>query len=318
MIVDILTSAGIEIHYLTKAGEIAVCCPFCGESRFRCGINFQRGVAHCYNCSWACGTEAGIVKQLSRVLRVPLRSIRRRVGRGGAVPPVVRAETERETVLSGLPDGYEPFRKASTEVSRQARAYLESRQISLLQIVRHKIGYAAAGRLSYRVIFPVIAEDNMVHGSVARSFLATGKPKYLNSPGMKMLWNAKPLGASAVVVEGVMDALRVETALLSVRDTQAVARLGSAITPLQMDQLKEFERVTILPDQDEAGVKGAIELGHRCAARGIRTFVCVPPAMTERDPGDMSTSEIVELLCDAVLWNTAAELKLKLSATRRV
>jgi DNA primase len=230
---------------------------------------------------------------------------------------VVAAQLEGETVISGLPDGYEAFRKASTEASIQARAYLESRQISLLQIVRHKIGYAEAGRLSYRVIFPAIIDD-AVQGYVARSFLATGKPKYLNSPGMKMLWNAKPRGASAVVVEGVMDALRVETALLSVRDTQAVARLGSAITALQMDQLKEFERVVILPDQDEAGVKGAIELGNRCAARGIQTRVCVPSAMTERDPGDMSTSEILDLLRDAVVWNTAAELRLKLSATRRV
>ena len=146
-------------------------------------------------------------------------------------------------------------------MERKARKYLRERQVSTLQIVRHKIGYAASGAYGWRIIFPVLMENGKVCGYTGRDFTTHQKPKYLNSTGYKGLWNAQRRARTAVVVEGIMDALRVEKALLRARDAVAVARLGSIITPLQMDQLKQFEQVIIFPDQDKPGVEGAVKLG---------------------------------------------------------
>ena len=115
------------------------------------------------------------------------------------------------------------------------------------------------------------------------------QPKYKNSPGLK---NAMEHGArkasTAVIVEGIMDALRVDTALLQVQGTAAIARLGSSITALQLDQLREYERLVIFPDFDRAGVHGATELAERISEdRDSQLSIVIPAGMTGSDPGSM-------------------------------
>lgn len=231
-------------------------------------------------------------------------------------PSKIEPTKKKSEVVAGLPAEYEDFAHELDSIGYKARKYLRSRGVSTLQLVKHRIGFAAAGEMAWRILFPVIDSDGVVHGVVGRDFSGNQSPKYLNTRGMKLLWNAHRTARTVVVVEGVMDALRVEKALLQMRDAIAVARLGSTITSNQLDQLKMFEQIVVIPDWDRAGVVGAIELCGRCAARGSSVAISIPAAMTGTDPGEMSENEIVEHIKDAVPWSVHAERRMRLAATR--
>jgi DNA primase len=230
------------------------------------------------------------------------------------------AEPEKPAVVSaevkGLPEGYEPFGDASDEIEQAVRVYLESRSVSILQIVHHKIGYACVGPMAWRALFPVFGEDGNIYGCVGRAIRGDMKPKYLNTPGIKLLWNAEHLGQFAVVSEGIMDALKIEKVLLQYRNGVSVARLGSSITVHQIGQLKKYERVIIAPDWDVPGIKGAIGLMKRCVAAGITTSVIVPEVMNGYDPGSMAEQDLKIQIDEAIPFTEHVENRLRLAATR--
>jgi Toprim domain-containing protein len=310
---EILEQAGVEVHK-RENNEVNICCPFCGEQRFRLGINLANGSAHCFNgsCEFKARGVMYTARQLCRVYGVKFNGLLRDYRK--EVQPKKKVVADVQPV--GLPEEYEAFTPDMDEVGQEAKRYLKSRGVSLLQIVKHKIGYAITGDMAWRVLFPVEGEDSRVYGCVGRAIRDDMRPKYLNTSGMKMLWNAQRRYHTAVVVEGIMDALRVETALLRSGDAVAVARLGSVITPVQMDQLKLFEEVVVLPDWDRVGVTGAIELCSRCDSRGIKVSVCIPACMSGIDPGSMSDDNIFECLTGAVKWGKGTEWRLRESALR--
>lgn len=317
VITDILDTAGVDYKVaLSNKDEITLCCPFCAErdeaadNRYRLGINVRKGAGSCFNCKWKGKTVKYIAKELGRVFGVRA-SLR------------IRKASKTETVTTpeiidlgtGLPGEYEPLTGELDSVGKEARKYLKNRGVSLLQIVTHKIGFAAVGTMAWRVLFPV-QSNGLYYGCVGRAFWPDMQPKYLNTPGLKLLWNAHKPSGKAIVVEGVLDALRVETALLQVRNATAVARLGSAITVNQLMQLKEFDSVVVLPDWDKAGVDGAAELCSRCASRGMNVSVSIPQRMSGIDPGDMLPEQIMEYIGEAVPWNDTAGFKLRAAAQK--
>lgn len=323
-IIELLEAAGVEFHYGTGEDEINVCCPFCvdrgesSDSRFRLGINTASGAAHCFNCDFRARTVNYTGTKLGEAFGVKFRT--RRKPFQEFIPKKVK-RAKRNT--GALPEEYEAFGRNDCDVGKVARKYLESRGVSTLQIVRHKIGYAAVGALAWRVLFPVIDGDGKVHGCVARAIKPQMQPKYLNTPGVKVLWNAQPQYSTAVVCEGVLDALHVETALLQMRDAVAVAQLGKTVTDEQLLQLRQYQKVIVLPDYDRAGVAGAINLCTRCEAARIQVYVHIPPKMNGLDPGSLSEDDIVDAIRGAVRWkDSSAESEkttqqlLRLAATR--
>jgi len=175
----------------------------------------------------------------------------------------------------------------------------------------HLIGYAMAGPFAGRIIFPVAGRKGRIYGCVSRAIRDDVEPKYLNTPGMKILWNAFRRGTTAVVVEGIMDALSVERAVMPGDSIVAVARLGSAITGLQLKQLSRFEHVVIMPDWDPPGVQGATKLATMLLEAGKQAKICIPGCMDESDPGSKPPEEIVAAIGTAVPFtrNTARKLR---------
>ena len=324
ILTELFQRCGLTVKKGPRRDEIKVCCPFCiergksADDRYLLGINERRGVAHCFHCGWNAHSVSYITRNLVRVF-----------GLGTLTTPTA-LESHQRSLMSGndrsiravevpkpvsIPEGFETFHDPTDEVEKAARVYLNRRGVSLLQMVRHKIGYAGAGLYAWRVLFPVIAADHKVYGWVGRS-LTNAKPKYLNTPGLKMLWGACFVGTTAVVSEGIMDALRVEKALLATRGYVSVARLGSTITNAQLSQLKEFEKVIIFPDHDVPGVHGALELARQCADINIQLSVVVPDRMDGKDPGSMSEEEILDEMRGVLPWSKTTELKLQASAGR--
>jgi Toprim domain len=317
----ILTDLLETVETKSNGDEFKVCCPFCPDKGltpdegYHLGINVRTGLAHCFRCDWRSGGVINTARLISRALGLPLDLH----GFYRTRPELEEKPETEEPTSTPLPLEYEAFRNSGDPIEKMAGAYLRERQVSLLQIVRHRIGYAASGRMSWRVLFPVMGYGNVCYGCVGRDFSGSQEPKYLNTPGVKSLWNACRPGRVAIVVEGIMDGLRVERALMHMpKGMVAVARLGSAITDVQLGQLHEFERVVIVPDFDPAGVHGATALAERCVEARISTKVVVPPAMTGVDPGNMGEDELLGYVTSAVPWSSATALKMRIAAKKEI
>lgn len=177
--------------------------------------------------------------------------------------------------------------------SKDAVAYFKGREIDGVWAKRYQLGYAKDGwddmfsylkdkgytesdilkaglivgndngkfydRFRHRVMFPIFDERDNIIGFGGR-VLGDDKPKYLNSPESPVFSKGKNLFAlniakatrqdAVILVEGYMDVIS-----LSMHGyTNAVATLGTAITPDQAKMLKKyFKEVVICYDSDQAG-----------------------------------------------------------------
>lgn len=313
---DVLAAAAVDYNVSSSNRyEVTFNCPFCEDrgfpqdSSYHFGLNILKGLGHCFRCGWKLRGVLPITKELSEVYGVKVAL----TGREEQKKETKQVPEELEAI--GLPDGYERFSTKPDIIELKARSYLKKRNVSQLQIAKHRIGYAATGNMAWRIVFPVIGTDTKVYGWVARSFTGA-KPKYLNSTGIKGLWNANREVKTAVIAEGIMSALSVEQALFRVRDSVAIARLGSTVTALQLSLLTRYENIIVFPDHDVAGIKGAIELANKCNDKGMNVGLVIPEAITGRDPGDMQADEILVYLRGAKTYNKDVVNRLRAIASK--
>jgi DNA primase len=147
-------------------------------------------------------------------------------------------------------------------------------------------------RFRGRIMFPVLnVEGNPI--AFGARILATGEPKYLNSPETSAYVKGEHLYGLfqskdeirkkkyAILVEGYLDLI----ALYQYGITNAAASLGTAFTPEQAKLLGRFaRRVVINYDGDNAGVKAARRAIETLLAEDFETKVLVLPE--GQDPDD--------------------------------
>lgn len=130
-----------------------------------------------------------------------------------------------------------------------------------------------------RVMFPIMDINNKVIGFGGR-VMGDAKPKYLNSPETKLFDKSRNLyGLNAarmsrksnmIICEGYMDVISLHQAGF----TQAVASLGTALTPGQAALMKRYtDNVLITYDSDAAGVKAALRAIPILKEAGLTTKV---------------------------------------------
>jgi hypothetical protein len=115
-----------------------------------------------------------------------------------------------------------------------------------------------------------------------------------------------------------MDGLAIEHLVLEDKmQAVPVATLGSNLTPVQVQQLRKYEKIVYLPDWDTAGVKGALYNGRVLTEAGLNVRVAIPERMDERDPGNFTLDELRRQYNGSLLYNRTCEKRLRISATRR-
>lgn len=318
---DLLIQSGSD--YKKKPGsadEVLLCCPFCtgqsdtSGSRMVFGLNLENGKAHCFRCDWKSDNVVYTARSLCAAWDIDFGWRLRLSAAESDVGPPGGGKVEPEAVPAGLPDEYELFGDLSDEVERAAFRFLKRRGITRAEINEYQIGYAAAGRFGWRILFPVIGEDGVIYGCAARDFGGQDDKKYRNTEGIKLLYNAQHRAATAVVVEGPVDTVKVNRVLRRrFPGMLGVGTLGSALTHQQLAQLSKFRRVINFPDSDQAGVKGAMSRADACKAAGIDTLVIEPASMDGSDPGSMKEDEIAECIRSARQWTSAQKLRMRLS-----
>lgn len=120
-------------------------------------------------------------------------------------------------------------------------------------------------RFRDRIIFPILSAKGMIVGFGGR-ILGQGEPKYLNSPETQLFAKGRELynffsarkaireADRVIVVEGYMDVVMLHQHGIE----NAVAALGTAITPFQIQKLlRQTDNVVFCFDGDMAGKKAA-------------------------------------------------------------
>lgn len=311
-ILDILEASSLEWREVrSKPGETWCCCPFCierGESpdtRFRLGVNYLTGKAHCFNCHWSSDDIVFTARSLAAAGEVDIR--------GSAVTQQRerRARTEPKpapepTYLKNLPEGYERF-TFSSPFERAARDYIMDRGITKDQIERWQIGYALMGDYAGRVIIPVVHGD-VIAGVVGRDYTGTSDLRYKNSESLRGVFGMKG-NIYATISEGAMDALRIEPI---VPGEDSIALFGSSISDEQMDLLRRYTGgVTYLGDHDVPGCHAAQRNCEEMAAAGLKVRVNIPDRLDGTDPGSQSDELLLRRRRTAIPWSTGADRLLK-------
>lgn len=147
-------------------------------------------------------------------------------------------------------------------------------------------------RFRNRLIFPIFDHNNRVVGFGGRALVKDERtPKYLNSAetalykksrllyALNLAWKPIQEAGHAILCEGYMDVVTAHAAGF----TNAVASLGTALTPEQAKLLRRFTgRVHFLYDGDDAGRKAMLRGGDSLLAAGLDTRVITLPP--EDDP----------------------------------
>lgn len=149
-------------------------------------------------------------------------------------------------------------------------------------------------RFRARIMFPVRDPRGRVQGFGARALRPETKPKYLNSPEGELYRKSRTLygidrarpaiakAGRAVVVEGYTDVLAAHQAGIE----EAVAVMGTAITPEQLKQLARYaEEVVLAMDADRAGRAAMLRAQRVAGSKKLRLRVASMPA--GEDPADM-------------------------------
>lgn len=288
-----------------EGGEVYADCCFCDDDKNRLGINVETGVMHCFKCEERSGDRNSIVNSKRRTYN--------KIAEATSISdPFTLDEGEEDTTVEEkteelkknkskieirLPEAYEPlWESVNDRIGKRALQYMQDRHVTIDQIKKHKIGFCAAGKYSYRIIFPVYYRRKLT-GFVCRDFSGNAEIKYLNSEGEKGLYNLPPKSRRkriAILVEGIYDVLAVERSVPVQYDK--IGGLGSKLTSRQLKQLSTYNEVVIWAEPDRAGVEGTIKRAIQLKKKKVKVKVVVPlqDIETDTDPGAMESEEIWE------------------------
>lgn len=218
-----------------------------------------------------------------------------------------------------LPKEFEPlWEKSHERIHKKALEYVLNRGVTLQQIENHFIGFCAVGDYAGRIIFPVYRKEQVI-GFVARAFAKDIEPRYLNSEGLRYVWNAPDEKMKyGILIEGVFDALAGERVLHKIH---IMAGLGHTLTDLQLKPLLKFRELTLVPDPDRVGIVGTVKRARSILQEkpNIKLFVIMPQEGTYEDWGKWGESRkglktIKREFERRVLWTKYVEAKLRMAA----
>ena len=259
----------------TSSGWIsfnAVCCTHRGDNQDRRQRGGMKPAAdgswsyHCFNCGYTASFVLGRTlshkaKNLLEWLgvdeqtinQINLDSLKHRSIHG-------MIESNREVVRAvefeerDLPEGLELLDDTNPE-HQQFVDYLQERKVDY-RAYPYMVSPAAEGRASKRIVIP-FTHNNMIVGNTSR-YIDNRTPKYISDLQHGYVFGTdlqQPNWQHAIVVEGIFDALAIN----------GLAVMHNDINPQQIQLIKSLGRsVTVVPDQDEAGLKlidQALELG---------------------------------------------------------
>ena len=169
-----------RILHTNTPNEIHVCCPVCGESRYRLYVNTETGALYCHNCQFK-GTIVNLIQAVEHIPYFQAKQIILDYNPIEYTPHYTQQAIDENDVgkfaniakrYVPLPEEYQKLDDCVNHTAEKARKYLHKRGITDNQISYHNIGVCCTGEYKNRVIIPIY-NNNVMEFWVARDI--TGK-----------------------------------------------------------------------------------------------------------------------------------------------
>jgi DNA primase len=198
-------------RYYRSSNETLFSCPKCQHHKRKLSVNVEKNVFKCWICdyngrdiyrlvrSYGDASDIAEWKKLSNVIDFAQHEKEKE--------PEIQVRLPKEFVtLTG---------KESSPLSRAARKYLQSRGVTMDQIVWWKMGYCPDGQYANRIIIPSFNLEGDLNYFISRAY-DDNWMKYLNPSSNKdFIFNELYLdwNKDITIVEGVFDAIVVGNAI---------------------------------------------------------------------------------------------------------
>lgn len=221
-------------------------CPFCGHHKKKLEIDFNRNRRgnNSWNC-WVCGEEKGSkgrsIYSLFRRLELPDNYFQRLKTITGVSKVPEEAETKQLPLT--LPKEFIPVHG---NYNRQVYNYLENRNVTTIDVLRHNMGYCLDGEYKDRVIIPSYDNHGVLNYFVGRKFTGKGL-KYLIPPRQRNVIAFEStinFDLPIILTEGMFDAISIRR--------NAIPLLGKQILPKLFQKIltSNVQKVYICLDND--------------------------------------------------------------------
>lgn len=267
----------IEDNYVYKRAhgahgeELRINCPNCGDRKYKCYINVEYGLFHCFKCDFS-------MKDGNKDL-FDFVAITEGISRGASITKLLishrdLAPTEEEffssledtepqdplpkgiRVLDSLPSDFAPVEAVAGD---RYWEYVKDRGFTEEDLSVTNLHYTPSssrpiyneqgkykGDIRSRIVFPIYYEGKLASWLARSTGSDCPGPKYLNCPDTelsKTLWPySLPYSHEAVLVEGVIDALSVRR----VKGVSAYATFGKSISKGQLDVLRKWGIMSVV------------------------------------------------------------------------
>jgi DNA primase len=214
--------------------------------------------------------------------------------------------TKKETVeVISLPTEYIPlWNKKNTPDYRNAIHYLNSRGVTVFDILKYRIGYCEAGEYSGKIIIPSYDSTGQLNYFVSRAFYQADKFKHKNPKiskdiiGFDLTINwAEPI----VLCEGAFDAIAIKR--------NAIPLFGKIIQPALQKKIIENRVRDIYICLDADALRNALQIAERFMGEGINVHFV---ELQSEDASELGFQQIREILndTDVLTFERVMELKM--------
>ena len=289
-------------------GEYSICCPFCNENRFHCGINPKKGL---FNC-WICSSSGSIERLISKLLGISYIEAKEIVNPISELKKVLEERENKKTTIEEikniknfkLPEHTYTFRQDRTNLWQEAALkFLRSKyNLTWQHIVDANLYYCVYGKYKNSIIIPCYFNNKMVN-FICRSWDKNSNIRYRNCPNEESIIDTKKLlfnwdnikqgGKHLIITEGAFDCIKVKSVFPSV-----VAMLGTEVTSHQIELLisKKAKNYYIMFDNDphlKTTSKKAQDLANYLSAFAKTKIILLPFG---KDPADLEGQEMRSIL----------------------
>ena len=265
-------------------------------------INLEKGVWQCFKT----GQQGNFIKLFSILEGISYKAAESKLLFQGidsgmwdlweenSTPPVSPSIITRNVDTSGFtPVNIDSYDSNNQLVVRAWTFLMDRKLFNTKDYVEAPFYVATEGKYHGRVIIPFKDHDGDTFFFQARSLLQTVSPKYLNPSsenGIKSSNILYPFDFEEdhlCICEGPTDAIS-----LNLQGLNATCTVGSTISHVQMQTLREFEGKIILTyDNDEAGTRGIEKLEALRKKYMMPTFYVCPPPPAYKDWNEAHTAD---------------------------
>lgn len=271
--------------YAQQNNNHAFHCPFCNHRKKKLIVNVVTQHFHC----WVCNTGGRKIYQLFRKLNVS----RDKYAQLSKILDdiIIRPDkTSTKTAVLDLPKEYIPlWMKGNSPDYKNAIHYLKSRNITIADILKYKIGYCESGIYSGKIIVPSFDENGSLNYFISRAIYSADNETYKNPKFSKDIigfelyinWDM-PI----CLVEGVFDAFAIRH--------NAIPLFGKHISNTLKQRIVDKKVKTIYVCLDEDARKQAVSTAEYFMVNGISVhFIELPQG---QDPSSLGYEKINEMI----------------------